>query len=60
MHIPKGNTAGIEVLAFSDALKEALQEQTTYDVGKWLYVPCRYDEYRYKPQLRFAFELYEV
>ena len=47
MHIPKGNTAGIEVLPFMDALEESLREQPTYDVERWLYVPCRYDEYRY-------------
>ena len=47
MHIPRSNTAGIEVLAFDDALAEALQSQSEYDVEKWLYVPCRYDEYRY-------------
>lgn len=47
MHIPRSNTQGIEVLPFSQALKEALKDQTDYDVSRWLYVPCRYDEYRY-------------
>lgn len=47
MHIPKSNTSGIDVLSFDDALSEALCEQEEYDVNKWLYVPCRYDEYRY-------------
>ncbi|MBQ9161896.1 MAG: DUF1643 domain-containing protein [Clostridia bacterium] len=47
MHIPRSNTAGIEVLSFEVALSEALCEQAEYDSSRWLYVPCRYDEYRY-------------
>ena len=45
MHIPKCNTASIEVLRFSDAL--ALSTNDHYDREKWLYVPDFYSEYRY-------------
>lgn len=47
MHIPKTNTAGIEVLSFDEALTEALNPHPYYEVADWLYVPNRYDEYRY-------------
>ena len=47
MHIPKTNTLGIDVLPFEDALAEGLRSHPDYDVSKWLYVPNRYDEYRY-------------
>lgn len=46
-HIPKGRTADIEIPAFDLALKEALLPQESYDVEKWLYVPSKYEEYRY-------------
>lgn len=47
MHIPKQDTAGIEVLPFDEALDAAEHPQTEYDGSRWLYVPPRYDEYRY-------------
>lgn len=47
MHIPKSNTACMEVLAFEDALAEGLKPHPDYDVDKWLYIPNRYEEYRY-------------
>ncbi len=47
MHIPKTNTLGINVLPFDDALAEGLRPHPDYDVEKWLYIPNRYDEYRY-------------
>ena len=47
MHIPKSNTVGIEVLPFDEALAEALCPHPDYEVADWLYVPNRYDEYRY-------------
>ena len=47
MHIPKSNTAGIEVLPFHEALADALKPNSGYEVDNWLYVPNRYDEYRY-------------
>ena len=47
MHIPKQNTVGIDVLPFEEALREALIPHPDYEVKDWLYVPNRYDEYRY-------------
>ena len=47
MHIPKGTTAQLELLAFRDALTEANKPSGDYDVSKWLYVPNFYSEYRY-------------
>ncbi len=47
MHIPTKEIKDVEILTFENALKE---EQTTsheYDADRWLYVPCRYSEYRY-------------
>ena len=46
-HIPKSGTNLIDTLSFKDALKEALEPTDAYDVEKWLYVPNKYDEYRY-------------
>ena len=47
MHIPSGDTALLELVRFDDALAEALAPSPDYDVGRWLYVPNRYGEYRY-------------
>ena len=47
MHIPTSPTTYIDVLPFEDALREGLRPHRDYDVNKWLYVPDRYDEYRY-------------
>ncbi len=48
MHIPSViSTAAIDVMPFDEALSEALKPQTAYRVEDWLYVPDRYDEYRY-------------
>lgn len=47
MHIPTSPTTYIDVLPFEDALAEGLKPHPDYDVDKWLYVPNRYDEYRY-------------
>ena len=47
MHIPTSPTTYIDVLPFEDALAEGLRPHPDYDVAKWLYVPNRYDEYRY-------------
>ncbi len=48
MHIPSTvSTATIDVLPFDDALAEALRPNPAYAVEDWLYVPNRYDEYRY-------------
>ena len=47
MHIPTSPTTYIDVLPFDDALAEGLCPHPDYDVKKWLYIPNRYDEYRY-------------
>ncbi len=48
MHIPSTlSTNLIDVLPFDDALSEALCPHADYEVADWLYVPNRYDEYRY-------------
>ena len=47
MHIPKQDTAGIDVLSFEEALAAAQRPQADYDVSRWLYVPTTYEEYRY-------------
>ncbi len=48
MHIPSViSTAMIDVLPFDEALADALKPHDTFDVSDWLYVPDRYDEYRY-------------
>ena len=47
MHIPTSPTTYIDVLPFEDALTEALKPHPDYEVSDWLYVPNRYDEYRY-------------
>ena len=47
MHIPTSPTTYIDVLPFDEALDGALRPHTDYRVEDWLYVPDRYDEYRY-------------
>lgn len=47
MHIPKSDTAQLELLTFDEALRQAMEPQAEYDIQKWLYVPPRYEEYRY-------------
>ena len=47
MHIPKGNTAQLELVTFQQALEAANTPNEAYDVDKWLYVPNFYSEYRY-------------
>ena len=47
MHIPKGNTAQIELVTFEEALAKANIPNEDYDVKKWLYAPNFYSEYRY-------------
>ncbi|MBE6798333.1 MAG: DUF1643 domain-containing protein [Ruminococcaceae bacterium] len=46
MHIPK-DFSECEILKFKDALKEEQSIEKDYDSKRWLYVPCRYSEYRY-------------
>lgn len=47
MHIPTSPTTYIDVLPFEEALEEGLRPHPDYDVSRWLYIPNRYDEYRY-------------
>ena len=46
-HVPKGDTAQLELLTFQDALKAANTPSEDYDIEKWLYAPNFYSEYRY-------------
>ena len=47
MHIPNGTTAQLELVTFADALKAANTPSPDYDIGKWIYAPNFYSEYRY-------------
>lgn len=47
MHIPSAVSQKIELLTFSKALSEEQSVQHEYNAERWLYVPCRYSEYRY-------------
>ena len=46
-HIPKGNTAQLELVTFRQALEAANTPNDSYDVNTWLYAPNFYSEYRY-------------
>lgn len=46
-HIPKGNTAQLELVTFQQALTAANTPSPDYDIEKWLYAPNFYSEYRY-------------
>lgn len=47
MHIPKGTTAELSLVTFREALEAANTPSEEYDIGKWLYAPNFYSEYRY-------------
>lgn len=47
MHIPKGDTAQLELVTFQQALEAANTPSADYDINKWLYAPNFYSEYRY-------------
>ena len=47
MHIPKGDTAQLELVTFEEALAAANTPSEDYDIGKWIYAPSFYSEYRY-------------
>ena len=47
MHIPSGATTEMELVTFREALQAASLPSPDYDIGKWLYVPNFYSEYRY-------------
>ena len=46
-HIPSGSTSQLSLLTFQDALTAANTPSEEYDIGKWLYAPNFYSEYRY-------------
>ena len=46
-HIPKGDTAQLQLLTFREALAAANTPSSDYDIEKWLYAPNFYSEYRY-------------
>lgn len=47
MHVPKGTTEDLKLVTFQEALQAANTPSEDYDVGKWLYAPNFYSEYRY-------------
>lgn len=47
MHVPTCETSQLELVRFDQALEAAGRPSPDYDVGKWLYVPNFYSEYRY-------------
>ena len=46
-HIPNGPTVNLELVTFRQALDAANTPSREYDIGKWLYAPNFYSEYRY-------------
>jgi hypothetical protein len=47
MHVPSGDTSRLDILSFREALAQANLPHENYDIGKWLYVPPVYCDYRY-------------
>lgn len=47
MHIPASSIAALSVQPFDQALQEEAALSKPYDHERWLYLPCRYTEYRY-------------
>ncbi len=47
MHVPKGDTAQLELVTFAQALQAANIPNPDYDIDRWLYAPNFYSEYRY-------------
>ena len=47
MHIPSGQTEEDRILPFAEACSEEQTAPLDYDRTKWLYLPCRYLDYRY-------------
>ena len=46
-HIPNGPTVNLELVTFRQALDAANTPSREYNIGKWLYAPNFYSEYRY-------------
>ena len=47
MHVPSGDTSRLDIISFREALAQANLPHEDYDIGKWLYVPPVYCDYRY-------------
>ena len=47
MHVPSGDTATLDLVTFAEALAAANTPNPDYDIGKWLYAPNFYCDYRY-------------
>lgn len=47
MHIPSTCTQSLDIMTFEEALEEERRTEHSYDSGRWLYLPCRYCDYRY-------------
>ena len=47
MHIPQIETSELELVTFRQALAAAETPSEEYDIGRWLYAPNFYSEYRY-------------
>lgn len=47
MHVPSGDTSRLDIISFREALAQANLPHEDYDIGKWLYVPPMYCDYRY-------------
>ena len=46
-HIPSGTTAQMELVTFRQAMEAANTPNDACDIGKWIYAPNFYSEYRY-------------
>ena len=46
-HVPSGDTALLELVTFRQALAAANTPSDEYDIGRWLYAPNFYCDYRY-------------
>ena len=46
-HIPSVETRELELVTFRQALEAANTPSEEYDIGKWIYAPNFYSEYRY-------------
>jgi len=57
MHIPSGTTAELTLVTFRQALEAANTPSPDYDIGKWLYAPNFYSEYRYILGIRGKYPL---